>query len=110
MVVTLSGMVTVCTPEPLKVYSGTAVAPDSMTAVDRLLQPSKAGEVTMPIEVTFFGIVILVRLVQFAKEPPPIEIRLSGRSTRVRFLQFKNAQLPTVVTPSPTTTVLICDR
>ena len=45
-----------------------------------------------------FDIFIIVRFVQFEKEPYPILVTLSGIVTEVRLVQFRNASSPMLVT------------
>ena len=48
--------------------------------------------------VTLSGMVIVVRLVQFAKAPPPILVTLSGIVMLVRLVQKRKASSPMLVT------------
>ena len=64
--------------------------------VVKLVQPLKAPPYILspPMDVTLWGIVIEVKLVQRAKVPLPIEVTLSGMVIEVRALQAEKAPLP----------------
>ena len=60
------------------------------------------------MEVTLFGMVIAVRLLQPSNAPSPIEVTLFGMVMEVRLLQPENALLPMEVTlPSVGMTLLL---
>ena len=64
-----------------------------------LVSLEHSRKASLPIEVTPFGMVTLVRPEQYLKTPLPIEVTLSGMLMLVSLGQSMKASLPIEVTP-----------